>query len=117
MLGTKAALKGMPVLLEGCDITPAAGSVFPGLELIELFVPERNLGSVMLDSLETGFQSIKQNLPKAEGNMFKLINRGGSQGGENGWKNQVKGSEKRGGLTWRSENFSGLGGTYPCLAV
>jgi hypothetical protein len=73
----KAALKSTSVLLESCDITPGAGSIFPGLDLIELFVIQ-NPRSVMLDFVATGFQSIEQSVPKAGGKTFKLISTHGA---------------------------------------
>jgi hypothetical protein len=77
----KAALKGTSVLLESCEISPGTGSIFLGLDLIELLVIQENPRSVMLDFVATGFQSIEQSVPKADGKTFKLISTHGARGG------------------------------------
>ena len=97
-LPMKAALKGTSGLLGGCNITPCAGSVFLGLKFMELVVPERNPELVMLDFPVTCFHSIEQSLPKAKKNMCKLIRRGGSRGGENGWDDLIKSSFSNGSV-------------------
>ena len=52
--------KGVVRDLEDCDITPHAGLVSLGLELIELFVPEKNPVSVTLDFLVKGSEGARR---------------------------------------------------------